>query len=205
MPLLTTRAGASSRAYGFTSAVAEELGGMVLLKPTSIAYSGTSASIGANGSVEFSACTTLAFNGVFSASYDNYMISIRHQCTSGSNNATFNSRLRASGVNAEDFDYTHQFIFASGTTVTGTRVTQNSWPWVRSSATQRSGTTIYVYGPYLAQPTASRTVSAFGLSNATIQDYACTHPLTTLYDGFTLTSSSDDFSGLVSVYGLKGA
>ena len=48
--------------------------GMVLLKPTSIAHSGTSASIGANGQVTFTAVTSLSLNGVFSADFDNFLL-----------------------------------------------------------------------------------------------------------------------------------
>ena len=73
------------------------------------------------------------------------------------------------------------------------------------SSSQRGGDTIYVYGPALAQPTASRNVNAGAQSNAYIGDRAAIHSLSTAYDGLTLFPASGTFDGLVSVYGLVGA
>jgi len=181
----------------------EELGGMVLLTPTSIAYSGTSATVGANGSVTFSACSVLSLNGVFSADYDNYMVSVRH--VSSTDTALF-ARYRASGVNADAANYTDQAIDATGASVNGFRSTSETGArYGVMSSSQRGGDTIYVYGPALAQPTASRNVNAGAQSNAYIGDRAATHSLSTAYDGLTLYTGSGTFTGLVSVYGLVGA
>jgi hypothetical protein len=181
----------------------EELGGMVLLTPTSIAYSGTSATVGANGSVEFTGCSSLSLNGVFSVDYDNYMVSVRH--VSSTDTALF-ARYRASGVNADAANYTDQAIDANGASINGFRSTsQTGARYGVMSSSQRGGDTIYVYGPALAQPTASRNVDAGAQSNAYIGDRAATHSLSTAYDGLTLYTGSGTFTGLVSVYGLVGA
>jgi len=204
MPLVATRGGASASALGWSSAPqAEELGGMVLLAPTSIAYTGTSASIGANGSVEFTACSSLSLNGMFSADYDNYMVLVRH--VSSTDTALF-ARYRASGVNADAANYTDQSLDAFGSTVSAVRSTsQTGARYGVLSSSQRGGDTIYVYGPALAQPTASRNVNAGAQSNAYIGDRAAIHSLSTAYDGLTLFPASGTFDGLVSVYGLVGA
>jgi hypothetical protein len=61
----------------------------------------------------------------------------------------------------------------------------------------------FFYGPYLAQPTAIRHVSASALSSADIYDEASTHSVSAAYDGFTYTMSSSTFSGRVAVYGMR--
>lgn len=181
----------------------EELGGMVLLTPTSIAYTGTSASIGANGSVEFTAVTDLELRGVFSADYDNYMIAIR---TSSSGNINVQGRLLDNTTPASGLNYTYQTLEVNGSSVQGFRSANNGqWNVHDTYNTQRSGSTIYLYGPKLAQPTAYRYVSAEDFSSALINDRAGTHSLSTAYDGFMFICPVNNMTGLVSVYGLVGA
>ena len=181
----------------------EELGGMVLMTPTSIAYSGTSATIGANGSVEFSAVTSLSLNGVFTADYDNYMIVIRGTSSVGAN---IPLRLRANGTdNSTANSYTTQNIQAIGTTVNATRSSADSGIVAVMNATQRCGFVTNIFGPYLSQPTAWRTVTANDRDSARIEDYAVTHNQSVSYDGFTFYPGVGNMTGLISVYGLVGA
>lgn len=207
MPLLTTRAGASSKAYGFGSAVSppEELGGMVLLAPTSIASTGTgnSSSIGANGSVTFSSCETLSLNGVFSATYDNYMVVCHY---AGTTTGQMRIRFRVAGAdNSTANSYVLQYLTGTGTTTDAARTTSDLAKFSILSSSQRNGLTAYFYGPNLVQPTAFRSITMNGLSDARLDDHAGTHNQSTAYDGFTLIAESGNFTGLVSVYGLKGA
>ena len=187
---------------------AEELGGMVLLTPTSIAYTGTSASIGTNGSVEFTAVSSLSLNGVFDATYDNYMIVLKSlYSTTGGDFIDF--RLRASGTdNTTASSYVTQYLDANSTTVSGARVTSNLgyFGYARGTAGGLiGGETGYVYGPYLAQPTAWRVVDTSPLSDAFIRDTAGTHNQSASYDGATFSVASNSISGSLSVYGLVGA
>lgn len=176
--------------------------GMVLLTPTSIAHSGTSASIGANGQVTFTAVTSLSLNGVFSATYDNYVISIRHVNTAGDPGAAL--RLRASGTDASGSEYARQYLDAGGTSVTAARSTgQTSANIIQTSATLRSGDQLYVYGPFLAQPTAFRNVGGSGSSNAYIFDAAATHSLSTSYDGISIIANSGSLTGALTVMGVR--
>ena len=179
--------------------------GMALMTPTSIAYSGTSATIGANGSVEFSACSSLSLNGVFTADYDNYLISYRSVNTTYDTLGTM--RLRSSGTNDDTSSYAIQVLDTDNTTITASRGTNvNKWEVDVTSTTQRSGTNINIYGPFLTQPTAMRSCFAGGYLNATLRDYAGTHSLSASYDGVTIYSDLlGSFTGLISVYGLVGA
>lgn len=200
MPLVTTRTSAFGLGWG-AAAGEEELGGMVLLEPTSIAYTGTSASIGANGSVEFTACTSLSLNGVFTADYDNYNVIFTSPDTGGG----MSLRYRSSGTDQTTSTYTHQNISANSTTLSLSRVTTSSVQFTNIYATSLTiGVSAFIYGPYLAQPTAQRSTTIFALGNATIWDRASTESSSISFDGFTL-SSGLSCTGLVSVYGLVGA
>ena len=181
----------------------EELGGMVLLTPSSIAYSGTSATIGANGSVEFSAVTSLSLNGVFTGDYDNYMVTIRLTASASTNVLC---RLRVGEEDESGSYYVQQNITADSTSVTGARSGVSTDMKIADAYnTQRAGSTAYFFGPYLAQPTAMRYVGAQDYSSAAIIDRASTQSRSISYDGFTMFHGSNNISGLVSVYGLVGA
>jgi hypothetical protein len=176
--------------------------GMVLLTPTSIAHSGTSASIGTNGQVTFTAVTSLSLNGVFSATYDNYVIVTRFTNTAAANHNQF--RLRASGSdNSTANSYVHQRLESSSTTVAGSRTTSNLTFLSRESATDPSGIYTHVYGPFLAQPTALRTVDASARLGAYITEIASTHNQSTSYDGFTVFPDAGSITGAVQVYGVR--
>ena len=173
-----------------------------LITPTSVAKTGTgsTATINTNGSVTFSSCATLSLNGVFSADYDNYIIVLLTKATTAGT-APYMT-LRASGTNSST-GYTNQYILADSTSVTGSRATGANYfdPIYLRSTTLYQGLVTYFYGPYLAQPTAIRSISASALSSADIFDEASTHSVSTAYDGFTYTMSSSTFTGLVCVYG----
>jgi hypothetical protein len=58
--------------------------GLDLITPTSIAYSGGSASV-SGGAVTFSAASTVSVNNCFSSTYDNYRIVFRGSQSAASN------------------------------------------------------------------------------------------------------------------------
>jgi len=177
--------------------------GLVVMTPSSIAYSGTSASINADGSVVFSACTSLSLNGVFTGDYDNYMVTIGPINNSSADELRF--RYRASGSdNSTANSYVVQRINASSTTVNADRNTADYGQLPTIYATQRSGLTFYLFGPYLAQPTACRSVFVGDAASAYLRDHAGTHNQSTSYDGISFfMASSTNFSGLVTVFGFN--
>ena len=173
-----------------------------LMEPTSISYTGTSATVSANGSVEFSACTTLSLNGVFSAGYDNYMVVGWHSVTGG---ASILCRLR-DGINDDTTtnSYVHQYWFANGTSVIGQRTTATYWVPSARGNTQRAGFVANIYGPHLAQPTAYRSVMVDDYNAASVTDLGGTHNQSTSYDGITfIGNSSQTMTGRVAVYGMR--
>ena len=174
--------------------------GMVLLTPTSIAHSGTSASIGANGQVTFTAVTSLSLNGVFSADFDNYVISMRNVGTGGNN---LLGRLRTSGSDATASNYVWQYLDADNTSISAGRFTTSNWRVGAEYTTARTGNTVYLYGPYLAQPTAYRLIDVDGYLSASIADAAGTHSLSTSYDGITIYTTGSNITGALQVYGVR--
>ena len=175
--------------------------GLVIMTPTSIAYSGTFAGINSDGGVDFTAVTSLSLNGVFTSSFDNYCIvwyGINTVQTRG-----LRLRLRLSGTDATGTDYTFQNLTASSTTVSGSRTTSADHYQALSQSTVYQGYNIHSYGPALAQATAFRSVGISTGNTAQIADFAGTHSLATAYDGVTLYPGGDAMTGNVVVFGYE--
>jgi hypothetical protein len=178
---------------------AEVVDGMGLIEPESISFSGTSAAISGLGSVEFTAITSLSLNGIFSSEYDNYLVVSRY--VGSLNQQNFLARLRAASTDASGTNYTRQVLYASSTSAVGLRSTSQTSAFVAHADSQhRSGLTLNLYGPHLAQPTAMRSFTVSGDAGAYVWDEACTHSLSTAYDGITLYPSSGTLTGRVAVY-----
>lgn len=177
--------------------------GLIIMRPTSIAYAGTTAGINADGGVDFTAVTSLSLNGVFTSAYDNYLIVIAGN--GSANNQFFYGRLRASGTDASGSDYARQRLFASSTTVGGSRLTGQDKATIGAyDSEQRDGSHIHVYGPFLAQPTAFRQTGMHGDAGAVLGDTASTHSLSSSYDGITIfPESPDTLTGNVAVFGYE--
>lgn len=176
----------------------------VVMTPTSIASTGTgnSSSINSDGSVNFASCATLSLNGVFTSSYDNYMVVMRSVGSLDDQNIWF--RMRSSGTdNTTANSYTRQALIANGSSIIAARASADFGVFASNDDSERSGSTAYLFGPYLAQPTAHRLVSAQGYLSATVTDAATTHNQSTAYDGITFYNSSANFTGLVTVYGFN--
>lgn len=174
--------------------------GLVSMAPTSIAYSGTSAGINADGGVDFSAVTSLSLNGVFTGDYDNYLIVLPYKASGG---GTVRIRLRASGTdNSTASSYVVQALTSNNTTVGAGRGTSNQGD-IGVSGTGESGRVVHIYGPALAQPTAWRVVSMSSDSTVRTADYANTHNQSTSYDGFTIYHDDSNITGNIHVFGYE--
>ena len=175
--------------------------GLVSMTPTSIAHSGTSASINADGGVDFTAVTELSLDGVFTSDYDNYLMVITGTMASG--NDPYRVKFRASGADTTGSDYTFQRLRANPSE-NATRFTSQSDAWVgQAGDANNTGTTVAIYGPALAQPTAMRNVHGGGADGTSIYDFASTHSLSTAYDGLTLYVTSSTITGNIHVFGYE--
>jgi hypothetical protein len=177
--------------------------GLVSMKPTSIAHSGTSASINADGGVDFTAVTELSLNGVFTSDYDNYLVVLGYDCSVDT--VALQIRLRVSGADATAANYARQYLQASGTSVGALRLT-GATNWAVAGGDVENGETIHIYGAFLAQPTAYRHVSTNSYTSGQdreILDNAGTHSLSTSYDGFTLFPDTGSITGNIHVFGYE--
>lgn len=178
--------------------------GLVSMTPTSISYSGTSATINTNGGVDFTAVTTLSLNGVFTSDYGNYLMVITHEFSE--NSILLQCRLRVSGTDASGTNYTYQRLFAGNNNIISGRTTSSTVANIGRSSYATGipgGDNVYVYGPALAQPTAFRNVNVSPEGGAVIEDSASTHSLSTAYDGITLLPNGGSISGTVHVFGYE--
>lgn len=205
MPLTTTFAGAGIRGLAWGSSVAAAAESAVeLIKPSTVDVSGPgspTATINTNGSVDFSACANFTLNNVFSSTYDNYVILLRAQITSA---GSIEWIMASGGGGASTTNgYNSQALSIFGTGETAALTTQNSgFLGGFGNTTLRGALTAYVYGPFLAQPTAIKTVTHNPSNNASIQDFASTHNVSTSYDGIRIMANVGTITGTVSVYGL---
>jgi len=91
------------------------MSGLVTMPPTSIDHVGTSASINANGGVDFEGVTSLSLNGVFTGDYDNYLM-IVGAINDTTGNVTLGTQLSVAGIaDATVNAYTAQSLVASDT------------------------------------------------------------------------------------------
>lgn len=160
--------------------------GLVTMTPSSIDHVGTSASINANGGVDFEGVTSLSLNGVFTGNHDNYLVMLNVVATVDGSGVRFYLRASASGSDATGSDYADQSLVADNTPPYGHRYESQTSGRITLTGTTEAGCYWHIYGPYLAQPTATRSTTASSSKTATISDYAATHSLSTSYDGFTL-------------------
>lgn len=175
-----------------------------ICKPTSIAATGTgaNASIREYGSVSFTSCDTLSLDGVFTNIYLNYMIVMRYVGTV--NGSSMRCKLRASGTDDSTTNaYVTQDLSVTGTSITTARYTSNFAYVGAADDTHRGGNTLFVFGPYSSQPTAARSATVDGFSDAYISDQAVTHNQFKAYDGLTLYPTTGNITGLITVYGCN--
>lgn len=181
------------------------INGLVRMTPTSIVSTGAgnSSSINTDGSISFTSCATLSLNGVFTASYENYMITMG--CNpNGVQNSIIYVRLRASGTDNTS-GYNHEELYAVTNTLTANRVTGGtSAAFFGSSVAARTGSTGFLFGPNLSRATVMRSLGTYGtLSNTNILDYGVTHSTVASYDGITFLPQSGTLSGLATVFGFN--
>lgn len=178
--------------------------GMLVAVPSTVSATGagSSASVDANGKVTFSTAATLSVNGCFSSTFTNYRIVCDFDV---STNNDIDMRLRVGGTdNSTSNSYSHQFIYANGTTITGNRVTGTSMRVSGGNTTATNGISVDIYRPFLADTTAYCSNNANPTSSAFFLSFTGTHNQNTSYDGFSLICTTGNFTGSITVYGYVG-
>jgi len=189
--------GAGSVAWGAVAA------GLSLITPTSINFTGTSATINASGTVSFTACSVLSLNGIFSASYDNYlMILTGSQSASGGSLA---ARLRASGTdNSAASSYKNNYFTVNAGTINASSGATTYWDDIAFGGANH-GYQFMIYRPFAAVPTCITSYGTSDYTNAFARNTLSTHNASTSFDGFSWRQDlkGTTITGIFAVYGIR--
>ena len=172
-------------------------GGLVQIVPTSVAVTGGSGSVDANGAVTFSGVSTISVNGCFNSTYQNYKILIDLPTVTG----TVNLRLRASNADNTTSNYKYALsgatTFVTATAYAFTSSADASWSYLSEAAP--TAITMDISDPNLAQRT-------FGNGLITQSDrarnYGGIFNDNAVFDGFSLLVGTS-MTGTIRVYGYK--
>lgn len=175
--------------------------GLINLIPTVTTEGvGATATIASNGSVTFAACTKLYIKGIFSSSYDSYMVKM---FSNTSTTADYRLRLVLTDTeNSTASSYTSQTLSSTSSTLTGARTSADSAQIGSGAGLRRDGLTIYIIGPNVAAPTPMRSVTTNDVNSASLLDIAITHNVSTAYTGFSIFPSTGTIAGKLVIYGF---
>lgn len=184
--------------------------GLVPITPTSITATGGSGSVSSTGTVTFTTCTTISFNGCFSSSYTNYKTLIR--VTSNSADTDLFLRLR----NTSNTDIAGNYYFGGHYSRvdnggSGVWFGNNTSYWHIGSidignVVNSNAVSIDLYNPNTT--TYNKTMSMVGIGQLTTGSmyglYIGGSLLdTTVCNGLSLVSTTGTITGTMTVYGYK--
>jgi hypothetical protein len=187
-----------------TQSYADNAPGMKLVVPTSVAVGSGSGSVATQGTVSFSAASSVSINNCFSSTYKNYLI--QFNLSGSTTNVDVDFRLRVSGTDNSSSNYNRSSIFQSSTTVSGQRLTaQAQWAGVaEAQSTLQNASEMQIFNPFettYASALSRSSAATFGTITQSIRTYGI--DVTTSYTGFTIYPASGTISGTLSVYGYK--
>ena len=176
--------------------------GLTICTPTSISYTGTNAVINDDGSVSFTATSDLGIDGVFSATYNDYLILYRAVW-----NTTISTvaqmTMRAGGVNDTSGTWYQPYWGAYGSSLEASANDGLTavYPGIVANV-QQNGSAIYLLGPYETNGTSYFSTATIGQDGARIRDYAGNQNSATSWDGFRFRPGANSFTGKITVYGF---
>lgn len=185
--------------------------GLQSIAPQSVTYTGGgSATANANNLVTFTNVGSVVLNVCFSSTYDNYMMVLESSMTTTTNGSVlYRLRSGTGGSSDSSSNYSIQSTLLSSTSITTTRDSaQTSGILSRFSGPSTSYgacfATCYIFAPFLAQYTRTRSMVVDADSTLTIasRDYASAHAIASSYDGIEIFVASGSFSGNLALYGF---
>jgi hypothetical protein len=156
---------------------------------------------------DFSAAATVSRDGVFSATYENYLIVVGPYASSGA--VSLQMRLRAGGVDnstGTNYYWGLSNISSAAAHGLGGGAAANEWRFLSTGAaiTEAHGC-YWISTPFITQETTFS--GTYGARHATASITGTTggmHDEAASYDGFTLFPPSGNITGTVRTYGLRG-
>ena len=184
--------------------------GLVQLSPTSIAVGSGSGSVNGNGSVTFSGSSSVSLNGVFTSTYETYLLTVN--LTDNSNNdGDILLRWRNAGTDSSASyysSYTGINTLASPGVINKTQdpATNGHAIGKMDNSTKNSQyITVDITNVFLSNFTTN-VFKGFGstdASNLFSYNGGGNHRVTQSYDGFTLAAENGNFTGTLRVYGYR--
>ena len=181
-----------------TDGIAAAAAGLRMVVPTSVAVGSGSGSANANGFVTFSGASSLSLNGVFSSTYDNYLIMCEFTASGG---ISLSARMRLAGTDASTATYTRQGLIGDTTSALATQTINATSSLLAFGSTARNNFKFELFSPALAQRTTGIVYNAEQAPALRINTFY--HDVATAYDGITFITSAGTFSGTIGVYGYK--
>ena len=174
--------------------------GLVPVVPTSVDVgSGTRSFDATTGTVTFSAASSVSLNGIFTATYANYMIVNTVLCATGGVYGTFRMRAAGTDVSTSTYKYGQSYLnaTAAGFEVGSASATNMQ---ITTLGTSSGQIIIYINSPFLAVETG---LFANAQGNTTFTAAFGQQTGSTSFDGFTFGSASSTITGKLTVFGIK--
>ena len=190
--------------YNGTAWVSAVSSGLVPIVPTSVAVGSGTGSASATGQVTFSLASSVSLNGVFSSTYQNYMVVMNISARSTSNYIQL--RWRVGGTDNTTAEYDSQALRAITTTVSAAGPLNATFCDYITSSTNETTTSVGTMSNVF-QNTAEaywQNQNNVGVPNGPgyIEMSCGGFNATTSFDGVTFLASSGTFSGLIMIYGM---
>ena len=169
---------------------------LVLVTPTSTANSGGSVTT-TGGKVVATACNSFSLNGVFTATYDSYLVQVIN-ASSSSSGVNFRVKLRAAGTDlSATYYWGLTYVLWGGSTAaqSGNNV---STGWKIGSFESPCNTSFEIRNPFLSTAKSFNGLSSS--SDSTIV-FGGINTSTASHDGLTFASETGTVTATVRVYG----
>ena len=189
-----------------TQSYADNVPGMKLLVPSSVAVGSGSGSVATQGTVSFSGASSVSVNDVFSTTYNNYLVQFV-----GTQSAAvgLTLRLRVSGADNTNSNYNNAGITYLSNNSTGTNLgAENATSFNLNTGFTRTGSYNFnFFEPFSTQYTSYVLDSVTSDGVATVEARRSMSSgffeATTSFTGFTLILASGTMTGTLRVYGYK--
>jgi hypothetical protein len=148
----------------------------------------------------FSAVSAVNFSqDVFTSEYDNYVL-IYTAIHSESSKVTL--RLRVNNSDNSTSNYVSQNLLSNDTSITSAKATSTSFDLLGSNTT-RSRIQMAILSPNLSQETTGFSTGGTGTTGLILRESAFFFDATTVFDSASLLITAGNFTGSVSIYGMR--
>jgi hypothetical protein len=153
-------------------------------------------------STTFSAVSSHAVNGCFSADFDSYRVIFL--CSRSTTNEV-TMRLRVGVTDNTDAVYGTQIVRATGATLTGVGANNTSLTFNNTTDSQSMSAVFDIHNPFIAANTLLQGQSSQGMyaTNSQSSTFWMRHDSTAAFTGMNFIASTGTITGTCQVYGYR--